>query len=221
MSIELNLSRRKALLALAAAPVALNISSVPAWSQSLPDSQGTVDMAALLADNPLEDVFEGDENAPVTIVEYASMTCPHCANFHINTLPAIKEKYIETGKARIIMREFPFDPRSAAAFMLARCAPNDAYFPMVDVLFKQMNSWARAENARAPLENIAKLAGFTQESFEACLTDQQLLNDVNSVRERGQTEFGVNATPTFFIDGKKYSGALTVEQMSAIIDSLL
>ncbi len=221
MSNPLLLSRRSALLALASAPIALNLASFPAHAQALPDADGTVDMNKLLADNPLQDVFEGDADAPITIVEYASMTCPHCASFHINTLPSIKEKYIETGKVRLIMREFPFDPRSAAAFMLARCAPNDAYFPMVDVLFKQMNTWARAENARAPLENIAKLAGFTQESFEACLTDQQLLNDVNKVRERGQSEFGVNATPTFFIDGKRYAGALTVEQMSAIIDSLL
>lgn len=221
MSIELNLSRRTALLALSAAPAAMALSGAPAFAQAMPRSDGSVDMEKLLADNPLDEVFEGNEDAPITIVEYASMTCPHCANFHKNTYPAIKEKYIDTGKVRMILREFPFDPRAAAAFMLARCAPNGAYFPMVDVLYKQQAVWARAENARAPLENIAKLAGFTQESFEACLTDQQLLNDVNAVRERGQTEFGVSSTPTFFIDGKKYSGALSVEQMSAIIDSLL
>ena len=119
------------------------------------------------------------------------------------------------------MREFPFDPRATAAFMLARCAPNDAHFPMMDVLFKQQRTWAFGENARVPLENIAKLAGFTQESFEACLTNQKLLDDVTAVKNRGQTEFGVDATPTFFIDGKKYSGALTFDQFAAIVDPLL
>lgn len=221
MSQSMLISRRNALLSMAAVPAAMSVAGVPAFAQSAPASQGSVDVDKLLADNALPEMVEGEEDAPVTIVEYASMTCGHCANFHKNTYPTLKEKYIDTGKARLIMREFPFDPRAAAAFMLARCAPNGAYFPMVDVLFKQQATWARAENARAPLENIAKLAGFTQESFEKCLTDQQLLNDVNKVRERGQTEFGVEATPTFFINGEKYAGALTIDQMSAIIDDLL
>lgn len=216
-----SMSRRNALLALTAFPSMVLLSATPIFAQALPRSEGTVDMEKLLSDNPLPEKFEGDENAPVTIVEYASMTCPHCAGFHKNTYPEIKKKYIDTGKVRMIVREFPFDPRAAAAFMLARCAPNDAYFPMIDVLYKQQTTWARAQNARAPLEKIAKLAGFTQESFEKCLTDQKLLNDVNAVREKGQGEFGVSSTPTFFIDGKRYSGAMSVEQMSAIIDSLL
>ncbi len=118
------------------------------------------------------------------------------------------------------MREFPFDPRAEAGFMLARCA-DDKYFAMVDVLFKQQQAWAGVENARAALLQISRLAGFSQESFEACLTDQKLLDDVRAVRARGASEFGVDATPTFFINGNKYSGALTVAEMSAIIDSML
>jgi len=221
MSQSTLISRRNALLSMAAIPAALSVTTLPAFAQSAPKSEGSVDVEKLMSEGALPEMFEGEEDAPVTIVEYASMTCGHCANFHKNTYPELKEKYIDTGKVRLIMREFPFDPRAAAAFMLARCAPNGAYFPMVDVLFKQQATWARAENARAPLENIAKLAGFTQESFEKCLTDQQLLNDVNKVRERGQTEFEVNATPTFFINGEKYAGALTIDQLSAIIDDLL
>jgi protein-disulfide isomerase len=178
-------------------------------------------MEKLLQPGTLQDEVEGSADAPITVVEYASMTCPHCAHFHETTLPAITEKYIKTGKVRFIFREFPFDPRAAAAFMLARCAPGDKYFAMVDVLFKQQAAWAHVQNAREPLENIAKLAGFTQESFEACLTNPKLLDDINAVRERASADFGVNATPTFFINGKKYSGALTVEQMSAIFDALL
>jgi len=185
-----------------------------------PAPSGKVDMAKLLEEGALPEKVLGNADAPVTIVEYASMTCGHCANFHNDTLPAIKEKYIDTGKARLIFREFPFDPRAEAGFMLARCA-DDKYFAMVDVLFKQQRSWATVDNAREALLQIARLAGFSQESFEACLTNQQLLDDVRAVRTRGANDFGIDATPTFFINGNKYSGALKVAEMSAIIDSLL
>jgi protein-disulfide isomerase len=188
-------------------------------SVEAPQSDGNVDMAKLLEPGALPEQALGSEDAPVTIVEYASMTCSHCATFHVRTYPALKEKYIDTGQVRLIMREFPFDPRAEAGFMLARCA-DDKYFAMVDVLFKQQNNWAPVQDARTALFNIAKLAGFSQESFEACLTNQQLLDDVRTVRARG-AEFGVNATPTFFINGKKYSGAMSIAEMSAIIDPLL
>ncbi|WHS32551.1 DsbA family protein [Brucella sp. NM4] len=183
--------------------------------------EGTVDAAKIAEPGKLKDMVYGKADAPVTIIEYASLTCPHCAEFTINTLPKIKEKYIDTGKARLIFREFPFDPRATAAFMLARCAPEDRYFPMVDVFFKQQQQWATAEDGEAALLQIAKLAGFTQESFKACLTNQQVLDDVRATMERGSKDYGVNATPTFFINGQKYAGALSVDEMSAIIDKLL
>jgi protein-disulfide isomerase len=185
-----------------------------------PEAQGSVDMAKLLEEGSLPDKSIGEADAPVTIVEYASMTCPHCSAFHAATLPTIKEKYIETGKARLIFREFPFDPRAEAAFMLARCSDKN-YFAMVDVLFKQQRDWAVVDDAKAALLQIAKLAGFSQESFEACLTDQKLLDDVRSVQKRGADEFKVDSTPTFFINGNTYKGALTIEEMSAIIDGML
>jgi protein-disulfide isomerase len=185
-----------------------------------PEPQGSVDMAKLLAPGPLPDKVLGNDDAPVTIVEYASMTCPHCAHFHATTLPELKKKYIDTGKARLIFREFPFDPRAEAGFMLARCS-NDNYFPMVDVLFKQQEVWASVENAKDALLQISKLAGFSQESFEACLTDQKLLDDVRAVRKQGEEEFKVDSTPTFFINGNTYKGALTIAEMSAIIDGML
>lgn len=185
---------------------------------AVPQPQGNVDMTKLLEPGSLPEKSMGKDDAPVTIVEYASLTCPHCAHFEVATLPTIKEKYIDTGKARFILREFPFDPRAEAGFMLARCS-NDNYFAMVDVLFRQQEQWAPVQDAKAALLQISKLAGFTQESFEACLTDQKLLEDIRAVRTRGSSEFGVDATPTFFINGKKYSGALTVDEMSAIIDS--
>jgi protein-disulfide isomerase len=185
-----------------------------------PESQGSVDMAELLKPGALPDQMLGKADAPVTIVEYASMTCPHCAQFHAATLPELKTKYIDTGKARLIFREFPFDPRAEAGFMLARCS-KDNYFPMIDVLFKQQSNWASVENAKDALLQISKLAGFSQESFEACLTDQKLLDDVRSVQKRGSDEFKVDSTPTFFINGKTYKGALTIAEMSAIIDGML
>ncbi|MGX5829195.1 DsbA family protein [Mesorhizobium sp. 43Arga] len=186
----------------------------------VPESQGTVDMVELLKPGALPDKQLGKDDAKVTIVEYASMTCPHCAHFAETTFPELKTKYIDTGKARYILREFPFDPSAEAGFMLARCA-KDNYFPMVDVLFRQQPNWVGVSNTKDALLQISKLAGFTQESFEACLTDQKLLDDVRSVQKRGANEFKVDSTPTFFINGKTYKGAMSIEEMSAIIDPLL
>ncbi|WP_269932156.1 DsbA family protein [Aminobacter sp. HY435] len=185
-----------------------------------PDAQGTVDMAKVLEPGALPDMVMGKADAPVTIVEYASMTCPHCAHFHETTLPALKTKYIDTGKVRLIFREFPFDPLAEAGFMLARCS-KDNYLPMVDVLFKQQSNWAASQTPKDALLQISKLAGFTQESFEACLTDQKLLDDIRAVRARGEKDFKVDSTPTFFINGNVYKGAMTIEEMSAVIDGML
>jgi protein-disulfide isomerase len=193
----------------------------PAAAVAAKEPDAKVDVAKLMTPGTLKDIALGKDDAPVTVIEYASMTCPHCARFHEATLPEITKKYVDTGKVRMILREFPFDPRAAAAFMLARCSPEDKYYPMVSVLFQQQQTWAAAEDAQAALLQISKLAGFSEESFKACLTNQKLLDDVNAVRERASKEFGVESTPTFFINGNKYSGALTVEEMSAIIDSML
>jgi protein-disulfide isomerase len=193
----------------------------PAVAVEIPKSEGDVDMVALLQPGPLKDIFIGNADAKVTIVEYASMTCPHCKRFHEGTLPAITEKYLNTGKARLVLREFPFDPRAAAAFMLSRCAGDDKYYAMVSALFQQQENWATAEDAKGALLQLSRLAGLSQETFDKCLSNQELLNQVNAVRERATKDFGVNSTPTFFINGKKYSGEQSVEQMSALIDSFL
>ena len=195
----------------------------------VPAAEGDVDMAEVLKPGALPDMVLGEANAPVTIVEYMSTTCPHCAAFHNNTFDAIKTKYVDSGKVRFIVREFPFDPRAAAAFMLARCNPQDTtklteaaqYYPMISMLMKQQETWAAAQDGREALLQMSKLAGFTQESFQACLTNQKLLDDVNAVRERGAKDFGVAATPTFLINGKRYSGDMSVDSMSALIDSML
>ncbi len=183
-------------------------------------AEGHVDVMELMKPGALPEKSLGKEDAPVTVVEYASTTCIHCAHFANTTFEPFKEKYVDTGKVRYIMREYPFDPRAEAGFMLARCA-GDNYFPMIEVLFKQQAEWARADNASEALLKIARLAGFSQESFNKCLTDQKLLDDVRAVRDRAAKEFGVDATPTFFINGDKYAGALEIDQISAIIDSKL
>ncbi len=222
---EFNITRRSLLggVALAAVAASIPFALMPnaALAQDLPESSGNVDMAAVLKPGPLPDRALGDANAPVKIVEYMSMTCPHCAHFHNTTFEEIKKKYIDTGKVYFIIREFPFDPRAAAAFMLARCAPEQQYYPFVSMLFKQQQTWATAQDARAALLQMSKLAGFSQETFEACLTNQKLLDDVNATMQRGATEFGVNSTPTFIINGKRYAGDMSVENMSALVDSLL
>jgi protein-disulfide isomerase len=229
--LETNTTRRALLCGVAATAMcaALPIGVSGALAQEIPSSDGDVDMAEVLKPGPLPEMALGPENAPVQIVEYMSMTCPHCAHFHNTTFDAIKTKYVDSGKVRFILREYPLDPRAAAAFMLARCNPGkpeerttpEQYYAMISVLFKQQQTWATAENGRQALLQMSKLAGFSQESFEACLTNQQLLDDVNKVLQRGANDFGVESTPTFLINGKKYSGDMTVESMSALIDSLL
>ena len=201
--------------------VSQEVTGSTAAAVEAPKADGDVDMEKVLEAGPLKDMALGAEDAPVTIVEYMSMTCPHCADFHESNFEPLKEKYIDTGKVRFILREFPFDPRAAAAIMLARCAPEQQFFPMVDVLFSQQRTWASAPDGREALLQIARLAGFTQESFEACLTNQKLLDDVNAVRTKAADEFGVQSTPTFIINGKRYPGNMSIDIMSAIIDPLL
>ncbi|WP_279481501.1 DsbA family protein [Aureimonas sp. SK2] len=186
-----------------------------------PSPEGTVDVSKLMAPQALPDIVVGNADAPVTIVEYASMTCSHCRDFHVQSYPKIKADYIDTGKAKMILREFPFDPRALGAFMLARCAGDDKRTAMVGVLFDQQREWAGAENASAALLKIAQLAGMTQDQFAACLKDTELQGKVVAVQTAGQNEFGVNATPTFFINGDKYSGALSADEMAAVIEKHL
>lgn len=180
-----------------------------------------VDQDELVKPGPLGDKILGDENAPVTIVEYASMTCGHCANFHERTYPALKADYIDTGKVRFIFREFPLDPVAAGAFMLARCAPADKYFEIVDIMFEQQRTWAFTDNPYQSMLDFSKQIGFTKESSEECLGNQGLLDAIDAVKNRGANEFGVNSTPTFFINGEKHSGALSIEEMGKLIDANL
>ena len=174
----------------------------------------------LMRPGALPDLVLGKADAPVTIIEYASMTCPHCANFHKTTYPALKSKYIETGKVRFIFREFPLDDLAVAASMLARCAGGEKSMALIDVLFASQDKWATRDPIPALLQ-IAKQAGFTQASFDTCLKDQKLYNDILAVRERGSKEFKVESTPTLFVNGKLQKGGATIEELDKLIQPFL
>ena len=190
-----------------------------AFAQTKPDDAATtIPLDQLMAEGPLPDMWIGSKDAPVTIVEYASMTCPHCAAFHAETWPTLKSKYIDTGKARFVLREFPLDPLATAGFMLARCAGADKRNAITDLLFDQQKNWAFVDKPVDALAATVKQAGITQAQFETCLKDQKLYDQVNQTRDQASSKFKIDATPTFFINGKKYTGELSVAQMDRDIE---
>jgi protein-disulfide isomerase len=180
----------------------------------------TFSVLELEAKGPLDDIVMGSPTAPVTIIEYASMTCPHCAHFAVETFPQLKEKYIDTGKVKYMMREYPLDNLALAAFMLARCAGPDKYYPLIETLFAEQRKWAVKEPL-PPLLGIAKQAGFTQQTFDACINDKDLAGKIQQIRNRGQQKFKVEATPTFYINGERYPGALSIEDLDKAIAPLV
>jgi protein-disulfide isomerase len=177
-----------------------------------------VDMAELLKPPSLGDMVLGaDEGAKVTIVEYASATCPHCAAFHKGAWKQIKAEYVDTNKIRYVFREFPTNDAALAAFMIARAAPKESYFPLIDIFFTTLETWA--QNPAEGLFNIAKQAGFTQAKFDETLKNEALAKGIMEIRDGGVT-FGVEGTPTFFINGEKFNGR-DFEEFKAAIDPLL
>jgi len=183
----------------------------------------------LMRPGPLPDIAVGKADAPVTIVEYASMTCPHCANFAKTTFPALKTKYIDTGKVRFIFREFPLDELAVAVSMIARCAATDKATKtvngekgtaLIDVFFATQDKWG-TRNPIPALQQLSKQAGFTDKTFDECLKDQKLYNDILAMRERGSKDYKVESTPTIFINGKMQRGETSIDDVSKVIDPLL
>ena len=171
----------------------------------------------------LPDMALGPANAPVTITEFASMTCPHCAAFNENVFPKIKSEYIDTGKIRYVFREFPLDIKAAAGAMLARCiAKDDAgkYFAVTDLLFRQQADWAM-KNTAETLMRIGKQAGLSQEAVENCLKDQSLLDKIAADQKYAAEILKVNSTPTFFINGEMIRGETSFEEFDKKIKSLM
>ena len=208
------ITRRSILLAGAAIAA---LAATPALAE---DAAKPVDMAELMKPPALGDMALGaDEGATkVTIVEYASATCPHCAAFHKDVWPKLKADYIDNKKIRFVFREFPLNDPALAAFMIARAAPKESYFPLIDVYFDTLETWA--QDPANGLLNIAKQAGFTQEKFDATLRDEKLAKGIMEIRDGG-VKFGVKGTPTFFVNGKPLEGEITYDALKTEIDKQL
>ena len=207
-------------LLVAAAASALAI----ATDKALADKSGPAEVPVeeLMKPTDLPDITLGKADAKVTVIEYGSMTCGHCAHFANKIFPDFKTKYIDSGKVRYIFREFPLDNLAAAVSMLARCSGGDKTMPLIETFYAQQENWAFENSNPVPkLFDIAKQAGFTQESFDKCLTDQKLLDQITGQRTRANSDFGVKATPTFFINGKRLQDVPTIENFDKVIEPLL
>jgi protein-disulfide isomerase len=208
-------------LAMAAIVGVALTSADPSFAQRK-EGPAEVPVDELMKPTDLPDLTLGSADAKVTVVEYASMTCPHCAHFSNDVFEDFKKKYVDTGKVRYIFRDFPLDNLAAAVSMLARCAGTDKAIPLIETFYAKQEDWAFASGSPVPrLFDIAKQAGFTQESFDKCLTNQKLLDQITAERTRASDTFGVNATPTFFINGKRLQEAPTMEAFDKVIGPML
>jgi len=162
----------------------------------------------------------GNPEAPITIVEYASLTCPHCAHFANDVLPELKKKWIDPGKVKLILRDFPLDEPALRAAMIARCAPPDRFYAYVDTLFAAQEKWVMARDYREALSRLVKLGGMSKDEFDNCLSDTALENKIVEGRLVASKELDVNSTPTFFINGTKFAGAPTFEEFDKVLSGL-
>src|SRR5258708_23162758 len=186
---------------------------------ALPARAEEVALSQALAERTL-----GRADAPITIIEYASMTCPHCAQFDRDTLPRLKATYIDTGKVKLIYRDFPLDGAALRAAALARCAPPERYFPLLDVLFQQQDVLSRAKGDKEQLDVLEKLgrqAGMRKETIDACLNSNELLDGIAAMRLRGETEFKIDGTPAFIIGQQKFNGRPSFEELEEALKPLL
>jgi protein-disulfide isomerase len=161
----------------------------------------------------------GDANAPITVIEYASLTCSHCAHFHTQVLPEIKKKWIDTGKVKLVYRDFPLDQIAAKAAQIAECAGNDKYFGVLDIIFRGQPQWATAADPLAELAKPLRIAGMGENEIKACLANDAMSNAVIKDYQGGEA-MGVNSTPTLFINGQLYRGARSVEELDGVFGKL-
>lgn len=173
-------------------------------------------------DGPVyREMIYGDPQAPVTIVEYASLTCSHCATFHNTVFPQLKEEYIDTGKVRLVFRDFPLDGLAMAGAMLARCAPGDRGKAMINVMFGQQATWVTSQSPIEPLTSYARLAGMSEDDVNACLENEGIMTAIREQQETASNLYQIQATPTFFIDDVKVEGARPFDYMAEIIEDKL
>ena len=184
------------------------------------DDKTTNELNVSVLDASLQELSIGDDKAPVTIIEYSSMTCSHCADFHTNTYPTLKKNHIEKGEVRFIFREFPLDKLSMATSMLARCVDSSISLAFIDILFQNRNKWY-SDNALAELKNLSKQAGLSSEDFDQCLNDQELLDQLILQKENAIKEFQINSTPSFIINGNVISGNKPYSYFKSEIEKIL
>lgn len=191
----------------------------PQAAEPASDSKVIAMPELLKSGSDLPDLAMGPADAKVTAVEYASLTCGHCMRFHKDVLPEVKKKYVDTGKLRFIFRDFPLDSRAFGGSMLARCLGPGKELALIDTLFHEQEKWAHVkENPKQALFDIVKQAGFTEESFDKCLTDQKLFDQLKAVQKHASETFAVTATPTIFVNGKKLP-APTVEEFDKAMEA--
>ena len=199
------------------------LSQAPEAAKSAP-AQTVAQGTAVQASTPgvdLPDMALGSLDAPLTIIEYASLTCPHCAAFQRDTLPEIKKEYVDTGLVRMVYRDFPLDSLALAAAMLARCSGPERYFGFVEVLFRSQSSWANSDNPRQELVRIARLANMPEETFDTCLKDTALLKGIQARAEEAKKKYGIDSTPTFIVGDRKLPGSIPFKDFKEIIDATL
>lgn len=188
-----------------------------------PATAQDIDPADLAKPAPLGDIVLGSANAPVTMIEYASLSCGHCAQFHKSIYPIIKSDYIDTGKVRFIFREYPLDLQAAAASMLARCVGRGdplKYHATLGTLFGKQEEWVPRET-REQLRRIGNQAGLDDDAFNACLASQQTVDALKLGMEHANVRLRVDSTPTFFVNGIRLKGAWSVDEFRKLIDSKL
>jgi len=196
------------------------MASLPVLQPGSAAAQTAAPAANSAADPRLQDMVLGKPDAPVTIIEYASLTCPHCANFHATILPTLKTDYIDTGKVRLIFRDFPLDQLAFAGAALARCSGPERYFSFLEVLFAQQRQWATAPDPRAALVQIGRLGGMSAEQVEACFADQAVGDYILNARLEGNQKFNVSSTPTLIVNDKVLPGVPAMEEFRQLLDSL-
>ena len=210
---------RRDTLILAAAASAISVAGVASAQAADGDN---VDVAKLMAPaGGIADKVEGNADAPVTVIEYASPTCPHCASFHNQVYAPFKEQYIDTGKVKFIVRPFARNAIDAAIFLLAEAAGEDNYHNVIATYFKTQGEWSMSDKPRDAIYSVALQLGFTEETFNAALTNQDIFKGIEAQREQAVNEFGLSGTPTFYVNGKTLSGGKTLEQLAEAIDPLV
>ena len=166
---------------------------------------------------PLPDMVMGNPDAPIEIIEYASMTCPHCAAFHADTLPQLKAEWIDTGRARLIFREFPLDRLAVVASAVARCSGPDHYFGFVEVLFETQNTWARAEDPIEAIKQIVRMGGLDPAMVDTCMADSAVVDGIIATRLYGEQTYAIQSTPSIIVDGELHAGDLSYEELDAML----